>query len=139
MIAHCKLCQELIEPASPLAFAKKVNLAKLEPHQQSMLLLSAGITAHVQQAHPEYMAMLNQLASTFIGNAVVMTVTVGGEQTDRFSIMTAADADRLRIYWDALPNPPNPELLAQLDANVQRALKLADQLTAQKQGGVTPN
>lgn len=124
MIAQCRFCQAIIHPLLVLPI-KPAQLAKIPPEQVEVMKFSGGITEHIRETHPEYIGYVQGLAGTFLGHCMVAAVEVAGDGAEVFRVLTAHDAAMCRESWEAVPNPPHPDTVAQLQGEAQAQLKMA--------------
>lgn len=116
MIAQCKMCLELIVPASILDISPR-DLARIPPEQIELMKFSAAVADHLRKTHSEYVQQTQQLTAAFIGQCSLSTVTVKGTDAAVFDAQLATDNAILRLVWDSLPNPPDPDKLQTLLAD----------------------
>lgn len=134
MIATCKFCQHIVTPVAVLPL-KPAQLAKMPPEQLEIMKFSTAVTDHVRQHHPEFIQLIQQLAGNFLGHCTLSTVSPVGNNHRQFAAICAADDAQLRAYWDAMPNPPHPDVLAQLAGEAQAQLAMARAADEKEQGG----
>lgn len=127
MIATCKLCQHIILPTGVLNL-KPAVIAKMPADQLELLKFSAAVTDHVRTAHPEFTQRVQQLAGNFLGHCAMSTVDPVGDNANEFRAMCEADNNQLRANWEAMPNPPHPDIMARLAEQAHAAVTAAREL-----------
>ena len=90
----------------------------------------------MRTAHPEFIAFIQQLAGNFIGHCTLSTVDPAGLNARQFRVMCESDSAQLRLYWEAMPNPPNPDDVALLADETRANMLLAAQQDAADAGNV---
>lgn len=124
MIALCKLCQTMVVPIEVLPL-KPAMLAKIPEEQLEIMKFSAGVTEHCRTFHPEFLQQVQQFAGNFIGHCTLSTVDPTGYGRHMFRAMADADNQQLRAYWEAMPNPPHPDRMNELQSMAHRSMEFA--------------
>lgn len=117
MIATCKFCLSVILPTGVIGL-KPAVLAKIPPAELELLKFSAAVTEHIRDQHPEFLQTVQRLAGNFIGHCQLSTVDPVGDTANEFRARSAGDDMVLRAYWESMPNPPHPDVMAQLQIDV---------------------
>lgn len=125
MIATCKFCQLLIHPLAILPM-KPAQLAKIPPEQLEVMKFSAGVTEHMRKEHKEYVEYVQALSGSFTGHCLLSAVDVAGDNHKLFEVFRAHDDAMVRAQWEAVPNPPHPDVVQQIQDEARAALALVN-------------